>query len=890
MPKPCSLRVAIRRHAPVAASLVLVASLALPSLLGAQALLVEDINTAGIDSVGFTSFGSDAVVVGMLHFFAGDDGVSGREPWVLHLDTGVAERLADLYPGPVSSAPEQFVRVGARALFVATSPGEGKELWITDGTAAGTELVEDIQPGVASSSPTGLFQIPGGRAVFSANDGLLGAELWVTDGTSGGTNLVEDINPGAPSSGPGQFALAGGILFFRAANAASGTELWRWTLGGVSQVADIEPGVGSSSPVQLYAVGTGIVFSACKTASGCEPWASDGTGPGTVQFADIHPSGGSYPYGFLWHPGLARLFFVAEDDVHGTELWQRVGGVTSRVTDLAPGLIDGLPNGLAALTTKLLFTGYDGSSGTRLYTYDGTTVAQIMNLSTAGPPSRPENTLPWNGRIYFLESGTCWFSDGTSAGTVAWQSSCYSSPPFTVGDGRLLYGTGSVGELELWSIDSADVEVQETDLASYSSNPGGFTWLGESTFFAADDGVSGSELWVSDGTPAGTALLDLNSGAAGSAPSSLTPFEGEIWFAATTPATGFELWHSDGTVGGTEVVELRTGSSGSSPSRFVVLGSTLFFVAYDELLGEQLFRIADAGSPAVMLDYANQSGLSPEKLVSTGDRLFFFGESSSTGRELFTIRENEAEPTPIEIVPGPGWPDDQDELVAWNGAAYFMADDGVTGRQIWRSDGVSVAPVSSLSGGSTPENLTAGPGGVYFVYADSAFGSELWRTDGVATVRISDINPLGGDAYPYHLTRVGNRLYFTAEEPVTGGELWWTDGVTVAQVADLRPGAGYSSPGGLVAAGDRLLFAADDGVNGRELWLAAATSVRRLPEVWPGVGASTPLAVAVDPAATRIFFSALGPSTWREPYRIDLQLFQDGFESANSTAWSTTVP
>ena len=51
-----------------------------------------------------------------------------------------------------------------------------------------------------------------------------------------------------------------------------------------------------------------------------------------------------------------------------------------------------------------------------------------------------------------------------------------------------------------------------------------------------------------------------------------------------------------------------------------------------------------------------------------------------------------------------------------------------------------------------------------------------------------------------------------------------------------------------------------------------------------------PLAVAVDPAATRILFSAFGPATWREPYRIDLRLFADGFESGNSTAWSATVP
>ena len=252
--------------------------------------------------------------------------------------------------------------------------------------------------------------------------------------------------------------------------------------------------------------------------------------------------------------------------------------------------------------------------------------------------------------------------------------------------------------------------------------------------------------------------------------------------------------------------------------------------------------------------------------------------------------ENDAEPTLIEIVPGAGEPDRLDELVAWNGAAYFMADDGVTGRQVWRSDGLTATRVSNLSGVDTPSDLTAGPGGVYFVFDEPSFGAEVWKTDGVSAQRVTDIHPLGGDAYPSYLTSAGARLYFSAQDPTGGYELWSTDGSQVARVADLLPGVGSSGPTDLVAAGNRLVFAADDGVAGRELWITDGVSVRLLPEAWPGVAASRPQSVAVDPAATRILFSALGSETWREPYRIDLQLFRDGFESANSAAWSATVP
>ncbi len=101
----------------------------------------------------------------------------------------------------------------------------------------------------------------------------------------------------------------------------------------------------------------------------------------------------------------------------------------------------------------------------------------------------------------------------------------------------------------------------------------------------------------------------------------------------------------------------------------------------------------------------------------------------------------------------------------------------------------------------------------------------------------------------------------------------------MVQVADLWPGTSGAYPTDLVAAGDRLVFAADDGASGRELWITDGAHVQRLPEAWPGAAASTPTAVAVDPAATRILFSAVGPTTWREPYRIDLRFFADGFES-----------
>ena len=291
----------------------------------------------------------------------------------------------------------------------------------------------------------------------------------------------------------------------------------------------------------------------------------------------------------------------------------------------------------------------------------------MKSLSTAGAPNRPRYTLSWNGRVYFYEGSSCWQTDGTPVGTITFESYCSSSLAFAIGDGRLLYSKSVSGESEIWSIDSADVKTQETELSTYSSSPSGFTWLGATAFFSADDAVSGRELWVSDGTPEGTELIDLHSGPGASSPAQFTLFEDEIWFHATTPATGDELWHSDGSATGTQPYEIIPGSDSSYPSQMVVLGSSLFVVAYDDLLGEQLFRIADAGSPAVLLDFANESYLSPEELVAAGNRVYFFGSTAATGEELFSVDEDDLEPTPIEIVPEPASP--MPSRSSWRGPA-----------------------------------------------------------------------------------------------------------------------------------------------------------------------------------------------------------------------------
>jgi ELWxxDGT repeat protein len=65
----------------------------------------------------------------------------------------------------------------------------------------------------------------------------------------------------------------------------------------------------------------------------------------------------------------------------------------------------------------------------------------------------------------------------------------------------------------------------------------------EYLYFSANNGTSGVELWKTDGTKAGTALVaDLYPGADGSGPFDFNVFNGNLFFRAESASAGVELW------------------------------------------------------------------------------------------------------------------------------------------------------------------------------------------------------------------------------------------------------------------------------------------------------------------------------------------------------------
>ncbi len=107
--------------------------------------------------------------------------------------------------------------------------------------------------------------------------------------------------------------------------------------------------------------------------------------------------------------------------------------------------------------------------------------------------------------------------------------------------------------------------------------------------------------------------------------------------------------------------------------------------------------------------------------------------------------------------------------------AYFAADNGTSGAELWKTDGTPtgtslVKDICPGPSGSNPQFLTNVNGTLYFRASDGLSGDELWKSDGTpaGTVLVRDIGTAEGQgSYPANFVNAGGTLYFTADSKST---------------------------------------------------------------------------------------------------------------------------
>jgi len=338
----------------------------------------------------------------------------------------------------------------------------------------------------------------------------------------------------------------------------------------------------------------------------------------------------------------------------------------------------------------------------------------------------------------------------------------------TLYDGGLYFSGGSQAETGLWALQGASGSAASfTSALSPDLAPKNLTVCGGKLYFSGLDASGKGNLYVSDGTASGTAVVAPAAAAAtGLDPNWLVTLGGKLYFSGRDGAGGVDLWKSNGTaartaalaVAGVDTQNLGGFGPGLDPTNLAVANGRIFFSGYDSA-GRNNLWVSDGTASGTVEIAAAQSaagGLAPttSNIVAFAGLVYFAATDaaghvdlwSSDGTAAGTTRLDVAGAGPAGITPV--------SLTVFNGALYFggTAADGTTG--LWKSDGTApgtaeiavartgasgLSPVAVDASDSPNVAMTVCNGALYFSGIGADGFSDLWTSDGTAagTVQVS---------------------------------------------------------------------------------------------------------------------------------------------------------
>lgn len=649
----------------------------------------------------------------------------------------------------VGGLVDQMLDLNGILLFRAKHPTLGSELWRSDGTAGGTFVVKDIATGGIGSSPSGMFRL-GNHVIFAAYDPTIGRELFITDGTPTGTGLLADVNatvsPFSNSSDPIGLGIVGSRLVFSAYQPTVGRELFATdgTTAGTSRIADLWSGSSWSSPSGGAMLNGKLLFAANDGITGIELWETDGTTAGTQRISDILPGFDGFPIEQLTSAGNVVLF-TKNDGFHGKELCVSDGtpAGTGLLADLFPGALSAGsdPTELTRIGERLYFVASPSANGAELFSTDGSVAGTQSLLSSATDPSISSFarlTPLGTGMFFFGASPTNglapYFTDGTTAGTVklADTLNCFVS----------------------------DIAI-----------------IGDEVVFQAIEGVTFDVFqYVSDGTVAGTHKLTGFTTSLGA--SSLEALGDQVLFVASTPETGFELFVTDGTNAGTAPLkDVFPGPDDSLIFEMVRAGSQAFFRADDGVHGYE-FWVTDgttAGTHLVADLEPGPGALSTFSIAPLGDRIVFLTVDSASQQRLWVSDGAVAGTFPIVTIPSNQafslGPMGNDDVLLFS----TMESNGAT--HLWRTDG-TIAGTFEVPGTNAPQfqQLITDVGTdreLVVTLSNPTTGLELHHTENGSSAPqlVADLAAGYLSSAPTDIERLGNRVFISADDGIHGREL-----------------------------------------------------------------------------------------------------------------------
>jgi ELWxxDGT repeat protein len=351
------------------------------------------------------------------------------------------------------------------------------------------------------------------------------------------------------------------------------------------------------------------------------------------------------------------------------------------------------------------------------------------------------------------------------------------------------------------------MEINPVGMADYGSKS---TLFNGKLYYVSADSAHASELWVSDGTAAGTHVqFDVNTafGTTGETLNELLVSAGKLFFSTAGPHGG-RLYAGDGTVAGTVVAQEFTGERFNGAYNLTDANGTVLFQIPTSLITWR----SDGTTTGTMPLEANPGQLVYFRGVVGSKWIFDYTTSlvatDGTTAGTVTLRNFDDTPRPL-----------RDRSVAVIGDVMYLAEGtSATGTEVWRTDGTAdgttlVADVNPGPAGSSPHNITAFGSKLVFAADTGPTGIEPVILDPVAPRRtkfklIHDF-PGTQDSDPQPILTIGDSLFTIVEESEYHYSLFKTDGTAGGTTRVLADIGGYVTAA--VNYGGLLFFTADGG-------------------------------------------------------------------------------
>jgi ELWxxDGT repeat protein len=422
-------------------------------------------------------------------------------------------------------------------------------------------------------------------------------------------------------------------------------------------------------------------------------------------------------------------------------------------------------------------------------------VGEARLVKDLGPgSSKPDGFTTFGDAVLFRTADLrTWRTDGTAAGTIAVMEAGLQAE--TAGATRFFAGTDVEHGVELWKTDgtaAGTVFVRDINPGPAKSGPSRgssypreFTEAAGVVFFVACEPDHGWELWRTDGTEAGTVMVeDIDTRPvtalagsdgcldAGWRHQDLREMRGRLYFLGDDGGAGVGLWQSDGTAAGTRLVRgvprhepTHPRDTRRSVEHLTRAAGRLFFTTPSTLWSSDGTADGSIALPWV-----------PDGMMAGTPSLFFYlweggiGRSDGTVAGTYTLKEMHV---PIDIrING------RTTQVASVGERLFFLAGAEAG--LWTSDGTAEGTAPIRPGpdgvGSVPFSLTALEGSLYYVAEDGQRGRQLWRVAGPGPAQ--RLTEIGGQVAPGYDSRglavigtVGTMVLFPASDD-HGTELW----------------------------------------------------------------------------------------------------------------------